>query len=94
MRFFSPTLYANVVSVLKKEEPKVSIPAKFPVLAGVSLGPSYGLFVMNGNVNSGEDVGKVKFQYINDYPAIWKGGIETFRGQRDWLNGTYNDLAK
>ena len=64
LRFFGPTLDANVVSVLKKEEPKVSLPAKAPVLAGVSIGPSFGLFIMNGNVNSGEGVGKVKFEYI------------------------------
>jgi hypothetical protein len=94
LRFFGPTLYANVVSVLKKEEPKVSLPAKDPVLAGVSIGPSFGLFIMNSTVNSGYGVGKVKFEYISAYPAIWKGGIDAFRGQRDWLNGTYNDLIK
>lgn len=94
LRFFGPTLYANVVSVLKKEEPKVSIPTKFPVLAGVSIGPSFGLFIMNNTVNSGDEVGKVKFQYISDYSTVWKGSIDAFRGQRDWLNGTYNDLAK
>lgn len=90
----APTIYANVVSVLKGEEPKVSLPAKFPVLAGVSVGPSFGLFIMNGTVNSGDDIGKVKFQYIEDYSGVWKGTIDTFRGQRDWLNGTYNDLLK
>jgi hypothetical protein len=94
LRFFGPTLYANVVSVLKGEEAKTSLPAKAPVLAGVSIGPSFGLFIMNGTVNSGDGVGKVKFDYIKDYPNIWRGGIEAFRGQRDWLNGTYNDLVK
>lgn len=92
LRFLSRQIKANVESLLKKEEPKAAIPAKLPVLAGVSIGPSFGIFVMNGNVNSGEGTGKVKFEYIEQYPQIMKGKIEIFRGQRDWLNGTCDDL--
>lgn len=47
---------------------------------------------MNGNVNSGEGTGKVKFEYLEQYPQVMKGKIEIFRGQRDWLNGTCDDL--
>jgi hypothetical protein len=35
---------------------------------------------MNNTVNSGDDIGKVKFQYIEDYTGIWKGTIDTFHG--------------
>jgi len=52
------------VSVLKGEAPKVSLPQKFPILAGVSIGPSFGIMIINSSVNSGDDIGNVKFQYI------------------------------
>jgi hypothetical protein len=73
LRFFSRTIKANVESALKKEEPKVSIPAKFPVMAGVSIGPSFGLFIVNDTVDSAEGASRVKFEYIEQYNQIYKG---------------------
>lgn len=40
----------------------------------------------------GDETGKVKFQYIEDYAKSFSGSIDIWRGQRDWLNGTYKDL--
>jgi hypothetical protein len=91
LRFFSRTIKANVESALKKEESKVSIPAKFPVLANVSIGPSFGLFIMNNSVNSGEGTGN-KFEYIEQYHQIYKGKIDIFHDQSKWHNETYDDL--
>ena len=47
---------------------------------------------MNDIVNSGEGTGKVKFDYIEQYPEIYKGKIAIFRDQRKWHNKTYDDL--
>ena len=79
--------------MLKKEEPSVALPTKFPVLAGTSIGPSFGIFVMGATVNSGEGMGKTKFEYIEQYPHIFRGKIEIFRGQRDWLNSTFDSMV-
>ncbi len=43
IRFLAPIVKANVVSVLKNETPLKAIPAKFPTLAAVSIGPSFGI---------------------------------------------------
>jgi len=92
LRFYGPTIFENIQAVLKGEAPSTALPTKAPVLAGVSIGPSWGLFIMNGNVMPGDETGKVKFQYIEDYHKSFTGSIEIWRGQRDWLNGTYKDL--
>jgi hypothetical protein len=38
------------------------------------------MFIVNDTINSGDGIGKAKFQYISEYSTIWTGGIDTFRG--------------
>jgi len=49
------------------------IPSKLPHVAPVSLGPSFGMMIMNGVVFAGEAIGKGKFEVTDVFEGLCKG---------------------
>lgn len=48
---------------------------------------------MNGNVMAGDENGKGKFSFSEDYIKIWKGAHEIAQGQTGYMDKTYADLS-
>ncbi len=94
LKFLAPFLYKNVSAVIKGEPAAESIPAKLPVFAAISIGPNYGIFVMNSNVMPGEENGKAKYGFAADWVAMFGGDYEKFKGNKAYLASTYEDMAK
>ena len=61
LKFLGFTLEKNLQSLVKGEPVAAEIPKKLPVFAAVSIGPSYGMFIMNSNVMAGDESGKAKY---------------------------------
>ena len=51
----------------------MAIPSRIPFFAPVSLGPTYGIMIMNGLVSAGEGMGKGKFEYTDVYEGLCNG---------------------
>ena len=79
--------------VAGKTDSLVSIPDKIPLFAAVSIGPAYGLFVMGDNVMPGEENGKAKYQFAETWVKVFKGDIETFKGNKAYMLKTYKDMG-
>lgn len=93
MKFLAPVIVDNVTAVAAGQAPTKSIPAKLPVFAAISMGPSFGVFVQNSNVMAGEGFGKGKFDFTENYLKIYGGAHEILVGQKAYLDQTYKDLC-
>lgn len=69
------------------------MPKKLPVFAGVSIGPSFGIFIQNSAAYAGEGNGAIKFSLLDDYIKIWKGDDALLKGNTAYLKQSYDDLA-
>ena len=49
------------------------MPKHLPTLIAISLGPSFGLFIMNGNVQADPAAGISKFDYTEKYMQMFGG---------------------
>jgi hypothetical protein len=93
LKFLSFTLEKNLQALVKGEAVSTSIPSKLPVFAAVSIGPSFGMFVMNSNVMAGDENGKAKYQFAETWVKIFKGDYEAFKGNKGYLEKTLADLS-
>jgi NADH dehydrogenase FAD-containing subunit len=80
IKFLAPFITQNIKDHLKGELPSNPIPAKLPIFAAVSIGPSYGMFVTNQNVNAGEGLAAGKFTFAEDWIKIIGGAHAIVKG--------------
>jgi hypothetical protein len=73
LSFLVPTLAKNLAQIAHGQKPSNTIPSKLPHLSPVSLGPNFGLMVINGIVASGEAFGKSKFEVTDAFEGLCKG---------------------
>lgn len=92
IKFLAPFIYENIVSVALGKKPAKKIPMKLPIFAGISLGPSNGIFIMNEKVMESEDAGKSKFDYTDKYIQMFKGDVKLIQDQKLYLETTYKQL--
>jgi hypothetical protein len=93
LKFLSFTLEKNLQAQVKGEKVSTSIPKSLPVFAAVSIGPAYGMFVMNSNVIVGDENGKAKYQFAETWVKVFKGDFEAFNGNKGYLAKTLADLS-
>lgn len=89
LKFLAPFLHKNLSEVIKGQPTTESLPAKLPVFAAVSIGPSYGMFVMNSNVMAGDENGKAKAGFASDWVSMFGGDYEKYKGNKAYLESTY-----
>ena len=68
-------------------------PKTLPAFAAVSIGPAYGMFVMNSNVIVGDENGKAKYDFAETWVKVFKGDLEAFKGNKGYLEKTLADLS-
>ena len=78
---------------MKGEIVFTAIPKTLPVFAAISIGPAYGMFVMNSNVIVGDENGKAKYQFAETWVKVFKGDLEAFNGNKGYLAKTLADLS-
>ena len=93
IKFLAQFLESNLQKVVSGKTDLVSIPDKIPLFAAVSIGPSYGLFVMGDNVMPGDENGKAKYQFAETWVKVFKGDYETFKGNKAYMLKTYSDMG-
>ncbi len=62
LKFLSEYLYKNLVQHASGLRPSNQIPSTIPTMSIVSLGPSYGILILNGLVSYNNEAGKKKFE--------------------------------
>ena len=93
LKFLSFTLEKNLQALVKGETVSAAIPKTLPAFAAVSIGPAYGMFVMNSNVIVGDENGKAKYDFASTWVKIFKGDLEAFNGNKGYLAKTLVDLS-
>jgi apoptosis-inducing factor 2 len=93
LKFLGFTLEKNLQALVNGQALSESIPKTLPIFAAVSIGPSYGMFVMNSNVIAGDENGKAKYDFASTWVKIFKGDIEAFKGNKGYLQKTLGDLS-
>ena len=93
LKFLGFTLEKNLQALINGQPITEAIPNTLPVFAAVSIGPSFGMFIMNGNVIAGDENGKAKYDFHSTWIKIFKGDIEAFNGNKSYLQKTLADLS-
>lgn len=89
----APFLAKTIISQAKGETLNDPLPKKMPVLAAISLGPVYGILVLNENVMHGEGHGASKFTYTETYINMYRGDISGLPGNKAYMEDTYKKLT-
>ena len=61
------------------------MPKRLPVFVALSLGPEFGIFVMNDKVNADPSAGKSKFDYTESYIKMFSGDEKLISQQKAYL---------
>ena len=85
IKFLAPFIAKSVSAVARGETPNSPMPLKIPVMAGISVGRTYGIFVANSFVMGGEGHGKSKFEYPITYCKQWSGDLESLQGMKAFM---------
>lgn len=93
IKFLAQFIVKNIIAVLNGQAPTDVLPKKLPIFVAISVGPNFGIFVMNGNVMPGENNGQGKFSFSKDYIKMFAGDMAVINGQKAYLDNTYKDLA-
>ena len=72
-----PYLAKNLAQIAHGQRPSNALPSRLPFMTMVSLGPSFGVVVMNGLVTSGDNIAKGKFDVTDAFGNLCKGDQET-----------------
>jgi hypothetical protein len=93
LKFLGFTLEKNLQALINGQPIAEAIPNTLPIFAAVSIGPAFGMFIMNGNVIPGDENGKAKYDFHTTWIKIFKGDIEAFNGNKGYLQKTLADLS-
>ena len=77
LSFLAPYLAKNLAQIAHGQRPTNTIPNRLPFMSLVSMGPAFGIMVMNGLVTSGDNIAKGKFDVTDAYEKLCKGDQET-----------------
>lgn len=91
--FLTEYLSKNLQQLAVGQQPSHQLPSRLPFMSMISLGPQYGIMVMNGLVADGATMAKGKFDLTEAYAGLARGDPATIEKMKKQFNGVTKMLA-
>jgi hypothetical protein len=75
--FLAPYIAKNLQQIAVGQRPSNQLPERLPFFCGVSLGPEYGIMILNGLVSGNNSLGKAKFDVTDKFAKLVSGDAAT-----------------